>query len=191
MRLGALTTDVVQRAIAIYQDLAYGGGGKARRPIDLPAAGGDALLGAFCKEQIETIPGHPCCRYSLRLGNRNYPFMKLLLQEHLVPGEFYFSVDTHDQMEIRPDFPDYEAWMAVRRFNRDLKRRIEEGFQAAGLDTCARLRELLTEDCADVAEPSRGLVLVVVRTKPGESGPITLRATSPGLAPTEVTLQAK
>ena len=36
-----------------------------------------------------------------------------------------------------------------------------------------------------------GLVLVVIRTKPGESGPITLTATSPGLAPTEVTLTAK
>ena len=36
-----------------------------------------------------------------------------------------------------------------------------------------------------------GLVLVVIRTRPGESGPITLRATSPGLAPTEVTLQSK
>ncbi|MFZ5494932.1 MAG: beta-galactosidase GalB [Verrucomicrobiota bacterium] len=36
-----------------------------------------------------------------------------------------------------------------------------------------------------------GLVLVVVRTKPGEAGPITLRATSPGLVPTEVTLTAK
>jgi beta-galactosidase len=36
-----------------------------------------------------------------------------------------------------------------------------------------------------------GLVLVVIRTKTGEFGPITLRATSPGLAPTEVSLTAK
>ncbi len=36
-----------------------------------------------------------------------------------------------------------------------------------------------------------GLVLVVVRTKPSQPGPITLTATSPGLAPTEVTLNAK
>lgn len=36
-----------------------------------------------------------------------------------------------------------------------------------------------------------GLVLVVVRTKPGEAGPITLRATSPGLTTAEVTLTAK
>ncbi|HWA27120.1 MAG TPA: beta-galactosidase GalB [Lacunisphaera sp.] len=36
-----------------------------------------------------------------------------------------------------------------------------------------------------------GLVLAVVRTKPGESGPVVLRATSSGLAPAEVTLTAK
>ncbi|AOS45677.1 Beta-galactosidase [Lacunisphaera limnophila] len=36
-----------------------------------------------------------------------------------------------------------------------------------------------------------GLVLVVVRTQPGTTGPITLTATSPGLAPAEVSLTAK
>jgi hypothetical protein len=110
MRLGALTKEQVRQAIAIYQDLAYGAGGRPRRGVELPASGGsEALLALFQKEQVETIPGHPCHRYSMRLGNRNYPFMKLLLQEHLVAGEFFFAVDTHDQMEIAPNFPDYEA----------------------------------------------------------------------------------
>ncbi|MBX3465115.1 MAG: response regulator [Planctomycetes bacterium] len=164
MRLAALTPEMVRTAIAIYQELAYGTGGRPRRAIELPPAGGhEAVLGLFHKEQVETVPGHPCHRYSLRLGNRNYPFMKLLLQEHLIAGEFFFAVDTHDQMEIRPDFPDYEAWMAVRRFNRELKRQIEARFQAAGLDTGATLRRLLTGAgaAADRSGPCRGLVLVV------------------------------
>jgi CheY-like chemotaxis protein len=152
---------MVQQAITTYQDLAYGSG-RPRRPIELPAgAGPDKLLAMFQKEQIETIPGHRCHRYSLRLGNRNYPFMKLLLQEHLVAGEFYFAVDTHDQMEIKPDYPDYESWMALCRFNQDLKHRIESGFQRAGLDTCAVLRRLLTETGAGEQQPCRGLVLIV------------------------------
>ncbi len=160
MRLSALTADMVQKAIAIYQDLAYGP--RARRPVDLPAAGAaDALLGMFHKEHVETIPGHPFHRYSLRLGNRNYPFMKLLVQEHLIGGEFFFAVDTHDQMDIKPDYPDYEQWMAVRRFNRDLKRQIESGFQAAGLDTCAVLRDLVIAKCGNAGTPCRGLVLIV------------------------------
>src|SRR5262249_51012892 len=79
MRLASLTAEVVQRAIAVYQDLAYGQG-RPRRPIEAPQEGGlDALLALFQKEQAETIPGYPCHRYTLRLGNRNYPFMKLLL----------------------------------------------------------------------------------------------------------------
>lgn len=161
MKLSALCSEMVQKAIAVYQDHAYGQG-RPRRPIELPTASGvESLLGLFQKEQAETIPGYPCHRYTLRLGNRNYPFMKLLLQEHLIPGEFYFGVDTHDQMEIKPDYPDYEQWMAVRRFNRELKRQIEQGFERAGLDTAVRLRQLLVEAGGDASAPCRGLVLIV------------------------------
>lgn len=191
MHLGALTTDLVQKAIAIYQDLAYGQG-RPRRALPGGLGGGEpgnklvegidnklasdrlatdrpggvppvaeGVLAMFQKEQSETIPGYPCHRYSLRLGNRNYPFMKLLLQEHLVAGEYFFAVDTHDQMEIKPDYPDYEQWMAVRRFNRELKRQIEQGFAQAGLDTAARMRQLLVEQGCDGGGDCRGLVLIV------------------------------
>lgn len=162
MRLPTLTSEMVQRAIAIYQVHAYGMGGRAPRNIDLPGeAVGEPLLASFQREQVETVPGHPCCRYSLRLGNRNYPFMKLLVQEHLVQGEFFFAVDTHDQLDIKADYPDYAAWNAVRKFNRELKQRIEAEFAAAGLDTCAMVRKLLTESCEEVASPCRGLCLIV------------------------------
>lgn len=161
MKLAALTPDLVRRVIAIYQDLAYG---KGRRPraIDMPpGTGPEAALAMFHREPSEAIPGHPCQRYTLRLGNRNYPWMKLLLQEHLLPGEFYFGVDTHDQMEIKPDLPDYEQFVAVRRFNRELKRQIEHGFAAAGIDTSSRLRELLVATAAEDPVACRGLVLIV------------------------------
>ncbi|MBP8299183.1 MAG: response regulator [Planctomycetes bacterium] len=162
MRLGALTAEMVQKAITIYQDLAYGTGGRPRRAIEPPAGGGvESLLAMFQKELVEPVPGFPCHRYSLRLGNRNYPFMKLMLQEHLVAGEFFFAVDTHDQMEIKPDYPDYEQWVAVQRFNREIKQKIEAQFQTAGLDTCAVVRKLVTESCGESQQPCRGLVLIV------------------------------
>jgi two-component system, OmpR family, phosphate regulon response regulator PhoB len=164
MRLAALTAGTVAQAIKIYQDLAYGPG-RPRRPqeaLDAAAGGGvEALLALFQKEQVETVPGHPCHRYTMRLGNRNYPFMKLLLQEHLLAGEFYFGVDTHDQMEIKPDYPDYEQWLAVRRFNSELKRQIEQGFEQAGLDTAAVVRRQIVANCVAGQEPCRGLVLIV------------------------------
>lgn len=163
MRLGQLNPQTIQKAVAIYQDLAYGQSKRRPRGLDEAMGSGDlaAVLGQFQREQCEPIPGYPCVRYSLRLGNRNYPFMKLQLQEHLVAGEFYFCVDTHDQMDIKPDYPDYEAWMAVRRFNRELKTRIEQQFDAEGLDTAAALRRLLAGRCAHDAAGCRATVLVV------------------------------
>lgn len=162
MKLSAVTAGMVRQAIAIYQEHAYGPTARHRRASEVAALPDvDAVLACFHKEQVEAIPGYPCHRYSLRLGNRNYPFMKLLLQEHLVPGEFYFAVDTHDQMDVRPDYPDYEAFLSVRRFNRDLKQRIEAGFAAAGLDTAASLRRLLAARAEPTDAPSSGTVLIV------------------------------
>ena len=102
---------------------------------------GDVTRG-FVEETRCENAGQPCLeRYTMRLGNRSYPFMKLVIQEHMIPGEFYFAVDTHDQMEIRPDFPDYEAWMKIRRFNFALKRRIEEALSENGLPTLRSIRD--------------------------------------------------
>lgn len=160
MKLTALTQEMVERAVSIYQDLAYGSVAPKRRMATV-ADGGNGPLGLFHQEQVECVPGHACQRFSMRLGNRNYPFMKLLLQEHLIAGEFFFAVDTHDQMEIGPEFPDYEQWMAVRKFNGELKRRIEDSFEQAGLDTAAVVRKLIVADCRDDGQPCRGLVLIV------------------------------
>jgi CheY-like chemotaxis protein len=162
VKLGDVTPETVHKAVAVFLDLAYGGGGRPRRMPE-PNAGGaeDGVLAMFQKERVEEVPGYSCVRYTMRLGNRNYPFMKLVLQEHLLAGEFFFAVDTHDEMNIKPDFPDYEAWMAVRRFNRDLKRRIETQLDAEGLDTAATIRRLCAaRACAD-GSGSCGTVLVV------------------------------
>ena len=161
MKLAALTHDMVERAVAIYQDLAYGDGVPTRRASSGPGVGAEGPLGRFHRERTERAPGHSCQRFSMRLGNRNYPNMKLLLQEHLVEGEFFFAVDTHDQMEFGPELPDFEQWQALRRFNGDLKRRIEERLAQAGLDTAAVVRRQLAKGpCRDGA-PCRGLALVV------------------------------
>lgn len=163
MRLQALTIPLLQQVVAVYQAVAYGVERPGRRGQDVlqnvPAgAVGEALLAAF---QRETGPA-ACQRFCLRLGNRNYPFMKLVLQEHLVPGEFYFAVDTHDQLEIKPEYPDYEQWSAMRRFNRDLKQQIEGALAAAGFDTAAAMRRKVLEQagCAP-HQGCRGLCLIV------------------------------
>jgi CheY-like chemotaxis protein len=66
-------------------------------------------------------------------------------------------------MDIKPDFPDYESWMAVRRFNREMKQRIEDAFLRRGLDTAACLRRALEGRCVAAAAEAenRGTVLIV------------------------------
>ncbi|MBL8726075.1 MAG: response regulator [Planctomycetes bacterium] len=176
MKLAALTAPLLRQAVAVYQAVAYGVDRPVRPGQDplqgLPAdAVGDVVLRAFQREAGPTSgpAAGGCQRFLLRLGNRNYPFMKLVFQEHLVPGEFYFGVDTHDQLEIQPNFPDYEQWLAVRRFNRDLKVQIEQALTAAGFDTAAVMRRRVLEQSGrgpaagehGAAPPCRGLCLIV------------------------------
>ncbi len=119
MKLERLSMGLLNDAISIYWECAYahGDGGRARPQFSLPAgAGPEEVLTLFKREEVEAMNGRPCTRYTMRLGNRNYPFMKLLLQEHILEGEYFFAVDTHDEMEIKPEYPDYEAWNAVRQF---------------------------------------------------------------------------
>jgi CheY-like chemotaxis protein len=152
LKLEELTLRMVNQAIDAYLELAYGASAGARdrpdRALAAPAAT-EEILALFQRETVEAEGRAALSRFTLRLGNRNYPFMKLLMQEHIVAGEFYFGVDTHDDLDIKPDFPDYEAWTAVRRFNQELKRQIEARFAELALPTAATIREL----CA--ARPAR------------------------------------
>lgn len=156
VRLEQVSPAMLSRAVDAYLALAYGPGGGARSRPDLelpPDAPGERVLALFQKEVVSASGKGACVRYWMRLGNRNYPYMKLLLLEHIVPGEFYFAVDTHDEMEIRPDFPDYEAWLQTQRFNRDLKRRIEARFAEIGLPTASSLRDLCVQRSDAVERP--------------------------------------
>jgi len=165
MKLQALRAETLGRAIRLYREVAYGGAPESPRGLDPgPLGDGDLedTLSLFDKEMFEPIPGYPCVRYSLRLGNRNYPFMKLVLQEDLIAGEFFFAVNTHDQMDIRSDCSDYESWMAVRRFNHELKLQIEDAFAKDGFDTAASVRRAVQQRAAGTAvDGCRGTVLIV------------------------------
>src|SRR5205085_290432 len=88
-------------------------------------------------------------RYTLRLGNARYPFMKFVVQEYLVDSEFFFSVDTHDDLDVRSDNPDYDAWVELKKHNLRLKKEIESAWARAGLPTHEDLR-LLAEGIAEV-----------------------------------------
>ena len=173
-KLEEISREIVERAIALYLAAAYSESPPAGGIGYLEAQGigpDESFLQAFSDEtrsdrKDRSVPKLETCqvlhRYSLRLGNRNYPFMKLVLQEHLMPGEYYFAIDTHDLMEILQDFPDYEDWMRLKRFNRSLKAEIEERFKAADVPTLSSLCCFGEElDAKTASRRQRDLILLV------------------------------
>jgi len=146
MRLEHLTPAHVRRALDIYLLAAWPRGTAGMRAVSLEElrdlAELDQLFARF--ERVEG-GGGGLKRYALRLGNDRYPFMKFVVQEHLVNGEYFFSVDTHDQLEIRPDNPEYAEWQRLKGYNRRLKLEIEDQWDRAGLPTNADLRVLMEE----------------------------------------------
>jgi CheY-like chemotaxis protein len=167
VRLEDLTPDHVRTAVALYLERAWPPAVGRMSPITLADVEAPSTL-----REMRELFDHPTRaegvahrRYTLRLGNYRYPFMKFVVQEYLVDGEFFFSVDTHDDMRVDPSMPDYVEWQELRAFNRSLKLDIEGAWARAGLPTHDDLRALCeglaSRERSDVAAGTRGRLLVV------------------------------
>ncbi len=167
MRFAELTPEHIRTAVALYLEHAWPASAGRRPPFELAdieaATTLRELRELFDEPRRADRTAHR--RYTLRLGNHRYPFMKFVVQEYLVDGEFFFSVDTHDEMKVDPAMPDYAEWMKLREYNRELKQRIERAWSAAGLPTHDDLRALCEGlarlEAAGVAAGARGRLLVV------------------------------
>ncbi len=170
MKLGDLNTGILRRAVKAYASEAYG---RRRRPPpikDALAIEGHGFVDILRGMTDETNKGEDAHqrRYILRLGNPNYPHMKLVIAEVLFDGEFFFLVDPHDEIELDPSWPDYEDWQELRRYNHELKRRIERRWAREGIPTVQDLHDAAAEDVGrpDV-ELRAGKVLVAIDDAPG------------------------
>ncbi len=173
MRLEEMTPAHVRRALSIYEQHAWPAalGEKFARSGPRTADFEDAatleeLFARFDRPKEGRESG--LRRWTLRLGNTRYPFMKFVVQEYLVAGEFYFSVDTHDHLDIRPGMPDFDQWQELKLYNRELKLEIETGWCEAGLptqDDLCRLAERLAEvervEESDSLRAARRHILIV------------------------------
>jgi len=75
-------------------------------------------------------------RYALRLGNRYYPHMKLVIERLPSREAWFFRADTHDQhVTVEPSDPDYPAFQALTARNRTIAAAIESAWTHDGLDT--------------------------------------------------------
>ena len=163
MRLEHLTPAHVRRALEVYLREAWPPDSTGRPNVDLQAFHDvDVLEDVFRLCERGSGDGGGLARYTLRLGNNRYPFMKFVVQEHLVNGEYFFSVDTHDNLEIRPDAPDYEEWERLKDYNRVLKRQIEAKWDEAGLPTNSDLRVLMEELARVECEESKRCTILLV-----------------------------
>ena len=162
MRLNELSPALVRRAVGIYFEHAWPEGSGVEPRVRADHLDGAATLeDVFCRfEKGECKDSSE--RYTLRLGNARYPFMKFAVQEYLVDGEYFFTVDTHDNLDVRPGSPDYAEWLELKEYNRELKARIEQAWRAAGLPTFGD-RRLLCEGLAPVEreDTKRARLLVV------------------------------
>lgn len=165
MRLEELSPGLIRRAVEIYMEHAWPDPAAAKPRFDprsLDQVESLSELFALCEAAGKSSDDPLCARYTLRLGNDQYPFMKFVVQEYLVDEEYFFSVDTHDQIEVPLNSPDYPRFMEIRRHNATLKREIENAWHEAGLPTHHDLREL-AEGIARLegGQGRKGRILVV------------------------------
>jgi len=170
MRLENISCRGVSRAVAIYIEHAWGvmpAGPVADLVEGLRSCHElDVMLELFEAEASATHKDGSgqggFRRYAIRLGNTYYPFMKLVVQEYLVSGEFFFSVDTHDNLGVGEENPDYKEWRQLKRRNRELKIAIEAAWELSGIPTHADLQALMEKLAEDEHRGRRQARLLVV-----------------------------
>lgn len=131
MELPGIDVEQMRKAIQIFLDVAWGTNPRRPKLAKDPATcgGPEEILALY---QRDSRAG-TMRRYTLRLGNDRYPFMKLVFQELIIRDRFFFSVDTHDAIEVKDSFKDYEQWLEVKRYNASIRDSIEAAWHEAGV----------------------------------------------------------
>jgi len=160
VKLEDLDPALFELGLTIYLHHAYEGAeppASARLDVSSLRSAGDVL--ALFTEEVPPNPGGESHRHLvIRLGNSSYPHMKLALMEFVDPGQWFWSVDTHDRAQIPPDSPDWPVWQEVRRRNLEIKGRVEQAWREAGITTARVVAERLVPVERECGGP---LVLVV------------------------------
>ncbi len=130
-------TSELRRAIDIYLSLAYPDG---RIPLATQAR--QAPLATVPEQApvqpdwFETAAKEGRTIYRLRLGQRDYPHMKLSLEPAPDSSGYLYFADTHDgHLHVRENSPEAPALAALRESNARLVERIETAWEQAGLPT--------------------------------------------------------
>lgn len=91
-------------------------------------------------------------RYALRLGNRHYPHMKLVIERSPDGRAHLFRADTHDRhIRPKPESREYAAFTELMKQNQELAEQIEAAWAGRGLNT---FKSYLRRDLAARQHPS-------------------------------------
>ena len=131
--------DRLQLAVETYLETVYGDDPPARAVELLPALGQTPAeyLGG---ERIERSPVdaqvEQARSFALRLGNRQYPNMKLRISRPPHDPVYLFHVDCHDEiLQAPPGSADHEPLEELKRYNASLARKVHEAWHRHGLPT--------------------------------------------------------
>jgi hypothetical protein len=132
-------TSQTLKAIELYLSVAY-----ISSPPSSVRARLDALKAASDDEfyriaAFERTPADLPTKYCVRLGNRFYPHMKLVIERSPDAEHALFSADTHDRHILaKPDSSEAMAFAELVRNNQDLSKQIETKWDEAGIPTFKR-----------------------------------------------------
>lgn len=135
-----LDRDTILRAIDLFLEYAYPDGTQPSKSVqaglaDLRQRMDEKSLFASPMFLRPTSGASSSC-YTLRLGNRFYPHMKLVIEPSPDGTMMLFRADTHDRhLCPKPDHPDYQAFMTLRTQNQRIAEQIENAWAAAGIGT--------------------------------------------------------
>ena len=129
----------VARAVRIFLDRAYPDGAPAQVEQLCPPDNADSATWLM-SDRVERSPADAAAgdvrSFALRLGNAQYPHMKLRLGRVPRHDAWLFTVDSHDAiLQAPPGSPDGEALEALKRHNAALASDIIAAMDAAGLPT--------------------------------------------------------
>ncbi|HOF19380.1 MAG TPA: hypothetical protein PK082_10760 [Phycisphaerae bacterium] len=133
---GLPTADQIRQAVRVYLEHAYPEGIPPSAQRLVPPEGfrpSDWLSG----NGVERDGGPSGVRsFALRLGNAQYPHMKLRLSRPPKDEIYLFSVDSHDRfLHAEPGSSDFSQLEALKRYNARLAAAIDAAWGAAGLPT--------------------------------------------------------
>jgi CheY-like chemotaxis protein len=157
LKIEDITFDVYKKAINIYLNIAYPNGVKEynfcykiikslREALTLKE-----ITSIFEEQKISMDIDFEIRRYIVRLGSEKYPFIKLVLQEAEVSGDFGFYVDRHTEyLALASSSKSFDEEKKIKEYTKGLKQRIEEEYDKQRIPTYKQIIKKFTQRLSNI-----------------------------------------